>query len=114
MKAAHFPGNCNPSALGVGPYTNFAPATKYTPGEINKLRAQRISADAKAIEGGARLVFSGDQVERARKEMEVAKLPPEERTHRFWQQFSELDDFDKLLAGLGKMIVFDVEKNREK
>jgi hypothetical protein len=29
MKASHFPGNCNPSALGVGSYTNFAPATNY-------------------------------------------------------------------------------------
>jgi len=26
---AFFPGNCNPSALGVVAYPNFAPATKF-------------------------------------------------------------------------------------
>jgi RNA recognition motif-containing protein len=29
MKASHFPDNCNPSALRVGAYPNFAPATIY-------------------------------------------------------------------------------------
>src|SRR5215813_385342 len=29
MKASHFLDNCNPSALGVGAYPNFAPATNY-------------------------------------------------------------------------------------
>jgi hypothetical protein len=30
MKASHFSDNCNPLALGVGVYPNFAPATNYS------------------------------------------------------------------------------------
>src|SRR5262245_24674066 len=40
LKASHFLDNCNPSALGVGAYPNFAPATIYTD-KITGTKAER-------------------------------------------------------------------------
>ena len=70
---------------------------KYAPQQIEELQKERMKAASKAIEGGAQILFSSDQIERVRREMQKDKLTPEERSRRFWQEFGKFNEFFKQL-----------------
>lgn len=69
---------------------------KYTPQQIEALQEERMKETAKAIEGGAQVLFiwdHSDQIERARREMEEDNLTPEAVRPRLWETFEKLDEF---------------------